>query len=622
MVVALSNVIQNVYADQSYGLSGVSTAQISLQTNGVPNANQGLLNLVGAGDVTVNTNALGQTVIESTGTVIPGTGTGSYVVTAFSGMISAPNNDILTADGSGNAKDSGVLVSSLAPKANAALTGTTTIALANITSMNGVLNANDFAGADIGAKVNAAITALGSSGGTVFIPAGSYTQTTTIVKPRNINVVGASADSTILNYTPMTGWSVVIADGLGSSIYPEGILSDLSLIGPGAGTTTGGIYIGGSDGAATSPSTSIDPSTNYGDHININRVRIFDGFGVGIQFGNNTWATTVFQSLISNNGTGISFPSTIGGAGSGERLSFIGCSIQNNTTGAQFASGGAQVDVDVYFTNCSFDYNSSWAVQNLNTGYAVNLIGCHVEQPTHWLQNYGFMALVGCYFTNGTNSSVLGYLIDNEAESLSVLGGFYDNGGSGAILNSGGSASVWVDAVVTNPGSGGLTPVATNIDRFGDIGIIGGLQAASIISLGAISSVGGQASAGNLGVPVVVYAHTTTGLSQVVTNSTVFNTTAAGFYKISGQVWPTTLSITSWYVYPATTCTLNGATGPITLAIGSTIQLGASYNVSSNLGVQMVYLASGATIGISTVASSGGNNSGVYSLAVTIERLA
>ena len=72
---------------------------------------------MGAGDVTINTNALGQTVIESTGTVIPGTGTGSYVVTAFSGMISAPNNDILTADGSGNAQDSGVLVSSLAPKA-------------------------------------------------------------------------------------------------------------------------------------------------------------------------------------------------------------------------------------------------------------------------------------------------------------------------------------------------------------------------------------------------------------------------------------------------------------------------------------------------------------------------
>jgi hypothetical protein len=59
---------------------------------------------------------------------------------------------------------------------------------ADIKSLNGVLNAFDFPGSDIGGRVNAAITALGTGGGTVFIPSGSYSQTTTIVKPRNVNL--------------------------------------------------------------------------------------------------------------------------------------------------------------------------------------------------------------------------------------------------------------------------------------------------------------------------------------------------------------------------------------------------------------------------------------------------
>ena len=110
MVVALSNVIQNIYADQSYGLS---SQQVVFETNGVPNPNQSVLNIVGAGDVSVTLNALGQTVVESTGFVIPGTGNGTLVVTANAGVTTAPNGDILTADGLGNAQDSGVLISAI-----------------------------------------------------------------------------------------------------------------------------------------------------------------------------------------------------------------------------------------------------------------------------------------------------------------------------------------------------------------------------------------------------------------------------------------------------------------------------------------------------------------------------
>jgi hypothetical protein len=180
MVVALSNVIQNIYADQSYGLS---SAQVLFETNGVPNANQGLLNLVGAGDVTVNTNALGQTVIESTGTALLGTGTGIYVVTAFSGVISAPAGDILTADGSGNAQDSGVQVSSLAPLLNPVFPNQ--IIVTGYTDMEG--NANVGGNLTVGGTLG--ITGAATIGGALGVT-GQITATGYVDMTANVNVGG------------------------------------------------------------------------------------------------------------------------------------------------------------------------------------------------------------------------------------------------------------------------------------------------------------------------------------------------------------------------------------------------------------------------------------------------
>jgi len=689
MVVALSNVIQNVYADQSYGLSGASTAQISLQTNGIPNANQGLLNLVGAGDVTVNTNALGQTVIESTGTVIPGTGTGGYVVTAFSGVISAPNNDILTADGLGNAKDSGVLVSSLAPTANTALTGTTTIALANITNANGVLNATDFPGADIGAQVNNAIAALPAEGGTVLIPASAtnYNFTTTIVIPRLVKVCGQSAFGTILNYTGTTGWAVIASDASAAGAYaPEGGLEDLTLRGQSASNLTGAIYIGGSDGVVAgsgtvntsgtsvtsesgtgfstgtwgdgtiifingvpypiasvgssssitlstsagtqngvsyfvvaSPSTAINPSTNFGDHFNINRVRIFfnvssgaGSFAVGVQWGTNAWSTTIFQSVISFCGVGMLFPYTVGST-SGECISVVNSLIGNNYQGLYAGCGAGGTDFHV--TNCSFDYNTSWAIQ---IGYAANssimasFNGCHIEQTTNWLLNYGITTCSDCEFTGAAISS--GYLISSGYQALSIIGCQLEAGltGSGALFNGSGSPAVvidgWANVTVNN--------VATYFDRLGN-----GTLAGNLGVIGSIAALGNELTVGAVGVPAIVYLSNTPGKSAVVTNATVFSTTAAGYYRVSGQVWPTTLSSGAWQIYPATTVTPNGATGAQTFAIGDVISIGTSYTVTASNPSQIFYLASGATIGISTVTQSGSNSGGVYSYIVTIERL-
>lgn len=214
--------------------------------------------------------------------------------------------------------------------------------------INGALNAA-FLGGDIGTRLNASIALLPGSCGELYVPVGSYSFSVSVSKPRCIHMHGAAAYATALNYTG-TGWAIVAADAQGTSIYPEGTVDDLTLNGPGAGTTAGGIYFGGD------PANVISPSTSYGDHQNVNRVRIF-GFGTGVQWGNNAWSNTLSQDLISNNGTGMSFPSNI--INSGESIGVINTSVQNNNV------MGMNLQLGHFtFTSSRCDYNLTCGIVN------------------------------------------------------------------------------------------------------------------------------------------------------------------------------------------------------------------------------------------------------------------
>ncbi len=350
-----------------------------------------------------------------------------------------------------------------------------------IGSLNGVINPGicslptrpDWCrGSEIGAWTNSAIAVIGC--GEVYIPAGTYTQTTSIVKPRCVRLHGASADSTFLKWTPTHGVAIIMGDAMGAQGFAgEGALEDLSLLGPGASTKTCGIYLGGSDRTGCAPPTSIDPSTNLDDHDNINRVRIYrsspsaGGFGVGIQWGNNAWSNTIFESNISHNGTGIYVPGTT--FQTGENLSILNSVIGNNAgVGLKIATGN---NINFTLVNTSLDYNGSWGVQNgtARSENAVSLVNCYIAQRSHWLQNYGYMNLSGIDANDGADSGILGYLIDNEAAFLTVLGGQFFNNGTGAILNPKGVASTWIAPLVTSPGASGFTPTQTYIDRLGDV---------------------------------------------------------------------------------------------------------------------------------------------------------
>lgn len=340
----------------------------------------------------------------------------------------------------------------------------------NVLVCSGASRPNWCRGSDVGAWTNSAIALIKC--GEVYIPAGTYQQTTSIVKPRCVKLFGASARSTRLMWIPQSGAQIIMGDSTVGNFGGEGALEDLTLIGPGANTQTCAIYIGGSDGTGCAPPTSIDPPTNQDDHDNINRVSIYKvsselgAFGVGIQWGYYAWSNTIFESDIAFNGTGVYVPRTL--TSTGENLSIVNSTIQNNAGVGLMVGNGNNVNFTL--VNTSLDYNGSWAVQNGTgpTQNAVSLVNCYLAQVDHWIQNYGYMNISEMYANDATNSGALGYLIDNEAPFMTVTGGQFFNSGTGAILNPNGVPSTWIAPLVTSPGPYGLYPTMTYIDRLGD----------------------------------------------------------------------------------------------------------------------------------------------------------
>jgi hypothetical protein len=215
-----------------------------------------------------------------------------------------------------------------------------------------------YPGADIGEQINHAIAAVGC--GEVLVPKGTYTVKTTIRKPRCVNLRGQSAYGTILNWPSTSGIALVIADHADHSQYPEGEISDLTIKGSGKDSTGTGIYVGG------------DPKSDpdgWGDHQNLNRVRVFD-WGTGVSWGNNAWSMTIMESLISNNKTGLLYPAGL--TNSGESINVISTSTQNNHMALDLPGFA-----DFYFSHCRCDFNDT-----CGTVTSAIFVGEHFEQDS------------------------------------------------------------------------------------------------------------------------------------------------------------------------------------------------------------------------------------------------
>lgn len=233
----------------------------------------------------------------------------------------------------------------------------------------GVRYADRYPGADIGAKVNAAIASLPGGCGTVEIPVGSYSYATTIVKPRCVVIAGqgggiggggyaAKTGGTVLNWTAAGGTAVAVGDSLSGLGYPRGGIQNLTLNGPGAGSLSVGIWLGGD------PAGSVLPSADMADSQNIRGLRIA-GFGIGVEWGSNAWVERIEGSSIFRCGVGVS--AAPGYTNSAENNLFIADAIFNNAGPAVASSP------DLRFLDTSFDFNGAPSA-------GATYIDCHFEQ--------------------------------------------------------------------------------------------------------------------------------------------------------------------------------------------------------------------------------------------------
>lgn len=318
------------------------------------------------------------------------------------------------------------------------------------TSLNGVLNpascgvtpvAGWCSGSDIGAWSNAAITQLpatpgGSHCGTVYIPAGNYNQTTTIVKPRCVKLDGAGAITTNIQWTGAAGsYAIVSADTTGSGAMPQGAIEDLTLTGITSGS--GGIFLGGDPGTNCGGVACI-VSTASGDHQNINRVRV-NSFAVGVAIGNNVYSMTIFESALYSNTSAISVMPNAGSGGqlSGESMVILASSINNNTSYAIYMPFAGFCPAWCWeLTNDSFDTNGNGTTAPIQTGFvSTNSYFLQNSGPifdtiigSGWVEDYGstFTIAAGSYFgrLSPTFNSFTGSVFDDSGTANTDLFNF------------------------------------------------------------------------------------------------------------------------------------------------------------------------------------------------------
>lgn len=273
-----------------------------------------------------------------------------------------------------------------APAINATSTATSTIA-----NLGGTLDASTFSGADIGAQINAAYAALPSTGGRIFVPAGTYSFTTPIVFGTNHKVVnlycasggGASNQAvggTTLIYTATTGTSTTF--NTNDYIVGGAGIDNCNIQGTNGTTAriTAGVYFGGANGAFA----------NYLRNVNIN------GFGTGVVYGSNTSFALIDSSTIHFNGRNISEPDTAGA--NGENMRIINSVIADSNNQA----GGATDRFCIYIQESG---NVQWQIINSSIDdceYYVDQFGgeanvhtfsnVHFESPN--LDDYRFITVI------------------------------------------------------------------------------------------------------------------------------------------------------------------------------------------------------------------------------------
>lgn len=299
----------------------------------------------------------------------------------------------------------------------------------NFSSLNGVLNADDFPGSDCGARINAAYAALPSAGGVIVEPS-PCTYSTGIVFGTNNKPVILQGHGDISNLT-YTGSGTAVWLNYGTGLRMGHGLRDITLTGPGHGTATIGLLAGGFNGA---------------QGYDIRDVKI-QGFGVGFQLGDHTWIGTYTQGMIRDNGMNVLFPHPLTEAG--ENMQFNHVTFADapspHTDSVVIRGTGQEVD----FTDCSFDQAQLHLGNGSTSAVQVNLKGTHFENPNFASGvDYTYVLMDN---NNGNYLSMSQSFFEQDRQTGGHYANFMDlEGGKAVIMGLGmfTPAAATVDAII------------------------------------------------------------------------------------------------------------------------------------------------------------------------------
>lgn len=312
------------------------------------------------------------------------------------------------------------------------------------------VNAADYNGIDMGAKINAAYLACPSGGCQITVPAGNYSYTTPIVFGTNNKMVdlfcpsggGASNNAnggTTLTYSPSTGNAITVNT---NNYVVGGSGIDNCVIQGTNGTsarTTKGILLGGTNGAFS---------------FRLNSVTVA-GFGTGVDLFQNTSFITINDSALHFNGSNLFIESTSGA--NGENLKVIGGVIadSNNQAGGATElfcinnqlSGNTQIS----FIGTSIDDCSYYVNQSGGTANESNFTDVHWENPNG--QSYPYINMLSAAGSVTVHMKG-GDMMNDDTSGLPY---FINNGGqvdfNGVTFDANNNVSTPVTRVVLNQNS-------------------------------------------------------------------------------------------------------------------------------------------------------------------------
>ena len=230
--------------------------------------------------------------------------------------------------------------------------------------------ADQFAGADMGAKINAAYAALPSSGGTIIVPSGAYSFSTEIALSTNkkpVYLQCAAGGGTILTWTGGANSTSTLFDtgdvaGTTGTFNALNGISGCDFEGPNTGGTengTVGLQIGKTNGAPSSTFTGL--------HIL--------GFDEGIVTGNNTWNILISSTALEYNNQAYIDEGT---TNEGENNCFDFDLFSECNTTAKCVYLPTSSTASMTFNQDAFDDAQLFVADG---NFATNVMGGHFENP-------------------------------------------------------------------------------------------------------------------------------------------------------------------------------------------------------------------------------------------------